>query len=37
MHAYETEKWRFVANRVGTGFTPAACRERAALLMAESL
>lgn len=25
---YENEKWRIVANKVGTGFTPAACRER---------
>ncbi|KAL5614751.1 hypothetical protein BROUX41_004840 [Berkeleyomyces rouxiae] len=27
---YENEKWRIVANKVGTGFTPVACRERAA-------
>lgn len=26
---YENEKWRIVAGRVGTGFTPVACRERA--------
>ncbi|PSR81110.1 hypothetical protein BD289DRAFT_462222 [Coniella lustricola] len=26
---YENEKWRIVANKIGTGFTPAACRERA--------
>ncbi|KAH7000148.1 hypothetical protein EDB80DRAFT_582713, partial [Ilyonectria destructans] len=26
---YENEKWRIVANKVGTGFTPAACRDRA--------
>lgn len=25
---YESEKWRIVANKVGSGFTPAACRER---------
>ncbi|KJR86722.1 MYB DNA-binding protein domain-containing protein [Sporothrix schenckii 1099-18] len=30
---YENEKWRIVANKVGTGFTPAACRERAAQMM----
>ncbi|CAI0645068.1 unnamed protein product, partial [Colletotrichum noveboracense] len=30
---YENEKWRIVANKVGTGFTPAACRERAQELM----
>ena len=26
---YEQEKWRIVAGKVGTGFTPAACREKA--------
>ncbi|KAG6084203.1 hypothetical protein E4U33_003786 [Claviceps sp. LM78 group G4] len=26
---YETEKWRIIAHKVGNGFTPAACRERA--------
>ncbi|KAH7144568.1 hypothetical protein B0J13DRAFT_47402 [Dactylonectria estremocensis] len=26
---YENEKWRIVANKVGTGFTPTACRDRA--------
>ncbi|KAG7051979.1 MYB DNA-binding domain-containing protein [Colletotrichum scovillei] len=30
---YENEKWRIVANKVGTGFTPAACRERTQELM----
>lgn len=34
---YENEKWRIVANKVGTGFTPAACRERAAQLIDENL
>ncbi|KAK4186615.1 hypothetical protein QBC35DRAFT_553825 [Podospora australis] len=34
---YENEKWRIVANKVGTGFTPAACRERAAQLAGEPL
>ncbi|CCC11455.1 hypothetical protein SMACR_02112 [Sordaria macrospora] len=34
---YENEKWRIVANKVGTGFTPVACRERAAQLMGENL
>ncbi|KAB5570845.1 hypothetical protein GE09DRAFT_1055622 [Coniochaeta sp. 2T2.1] len=34
---YENEKWRIVANKVGTGFTPAACRERAAELSGEPL
>ncbi|KAK3906506.1 hypothetical protein C8A05DRAFT_40700 [Staphylotrichum tortipilum] len=30
---YENEKWRIIANKVGTGFTPAACRERADQLL----
>ena len=30
---YENEKWRIIANKVGTGFTPIACRERAEQLM----
>ena len=34
---YENEKWRIIANKVGTGFTPAACRERAAQLSGENL
>ncbi|KAK3356901.1 hypothetical protein B0T25DRAFT_566233 [Lasiosphaeria hispida] len=34
---YENEKWRIVANKVGTGFTPAACRERASELIGENL
>ncbi|KAK6207996.1 MYB DNA-binding domain-containing protein [Colletotrichum tabaci] len=34
---YENEKWRIVANKVGTGFTPAACRERASELMGAPL
>ncbi|KAK3937623.1 hypothetical protein QBC46DRAFT_442987 [Diplogelasinospora grovesii] len=34
---YENEKWRIVANKVGTGFTPAACRERASELLGQPL
>ncbi|KAI0178408.1 MYB DNA-binding domain-containing protein [Pestalotiopsis sp. NC0098] len=30
---YESEKWRIVANKMGTGFTPVACRERAEQLI----
>ncbi|KAK8076699.1 hypothetical protein PG994_003971 [Apiospora phragmitis] len=30
---YESEKWRIIANKVGTGFTPVACRERVDQLM----
>lgn len=32
---YENEKWRVVAHKVGSGFTPAACRERASQLAGE--
>ncbi|KAI0435195.1 hypothetical protein F5Y09DRAFT_106600 [Xylaria sp. FL1042] len=32
---YENEKWRYVSNKVGPGFTPQACRERAAQLSGE--
>ncbi|CAJ2506388.1 Uu.00g005180.m01.CDS01 [Anthostomella pinea] len=32
---YENEKWRFVSNKVGPGFTPQACRERALELSGE--
>lgn len=32
---YENEKWRVVAHKVGSGFTPAACRERAGQLAGE--
>ncbi|KAJ4292114.1 hypothetical protein N0V88_005741 [Collariella sp. IMI 366227] len=33
---YENEKWRIIANKVGTGFTPVACRERALQLQGEA-
>lgn len=29
LHDYEQEKWRIVAQKVGMGFTSAACREKA--------
>src|SRR3954471_1318248 len=29
LHDYEQEKWRIVAQKVGTGFTSAACKEKA--------
>ena len=32
LHDYEQEKWRIVAQKVGTGFTSAACREKASEL-----
>ncbi|TVY38805.1 hypothetical protein LSUB1_G004662, partial [Lachnellula subtilissima] len=32
LHDYEQEKWRIVAQKVGTGFTSAACKEKASEL-----
>ncbi|KAI1331055.1 hypothetical protein F5Y16DRAFT_408192 [Xylariaceae sp. FL0255] len=32
---YENEKWRYVSNKVGPGFTPQACRDRVAVLNGE--
>ncbi|KAI1002316.1 hypothetical protein K3495_g5884 [Podosphaera aphanis] len=32
LHEYEQEKWRIVAQKVGNGFTSAACKEKAAEL-----
>lgn len=29
MNDYENDRWRIVAGKVGNGFTPAACKERA--------
>lgn len=29
---YENDRWRIIAGKVGNGFTPAACRERASQL-----
>lgn len=35
LNDYENEKWRIVAHKVGSGFTPAACRERASQMQDE--
>ncbi|OGM42210.1 Myb-like transcription factor [Aspergillus bombycis] len=32
MQEYENDRWRIIAGKVGNGFTPAACRERASQL-----
>ncbi|KAE8157383.1 hypothetical protein BDV40DRAFT_292741 [Aspergillus tamarii] len=32
IHEYENDRWRIIAGKVGNGFTPAACRERASQL-----
>jgi hypothetical protein len=36
MQDYENDRWRIVAAKVGSGFSPAACREKAAELDAEA-
>lgn len=36
MREYETDRWRIVSAKVGNGFSPAACRDRAAELQAEA-
>lgn len=33
---WENEKWRFVSNKVGPGFTPQACQSRAMVLSGEA-
>ena len=33
---WENEKWRFVSNKVGPGFTPQACQARALVLSGEA-
>ncbi|RYP06262.1 hypothetical protein DL764_003276 [Monosporascus ibericus] len=33
---WESEKWRFVSNKVGPGFTPQACQARALVLSGEA-
>lgn len=37
MTEYENDRWRLVAAKVGGGFTPAACRDKAEELEAEQL
>ncbi|PGH35864.1 hypothetical protein GX50_01322 [[Emmonsia] crescens] len=29
IHEYENDRWRVIANKVGSGFSPAACRDKA--------
>jgi hypothetical protein len=29
MNEYEQDRWRLIAAKVGSGFSPAACREKA--------
>lgn len=32
MREYENDRWRIVSTKVGNGFSPAACKEKAAEL-----
>ncbi len=34
MREYENDKWRIISTKVGSGFSPAACREKATELAA---
>lgn len=36
MHDYETEKWRIISQKVGPGFSAAACKEKSEMLELES-
>ena len=35
MHEYDNDRWRIIAAKLGAGFSPAACREKAEELEAE--
>lgn len=37
MVEYENDRWRLIAAKVGGGFTPAACREKAEDIEAEQI
>lgn len=34
MREYENDKWRIISTKVGSGFSPAACKEKASELAA---
>jgi hypothetical protein len=36
MREYENDRWRIISTKVGSGFSPAACKERAAELASDS-
>lgn len=35
MQEYENDRWRIISSKVGSGFSPAACRDKAAELEVE--
>ena len=36
MREYENDRWRIISTKVGSGFSPAACKEKAAELAARA-
>ena len=34
LREYDNDKWRIISTKVGSGFSPAACKEKATELMA---
>lgn len=37
MQEYENDRWRIISSKVGSGFSPAACRDKAEELQAVEL
>lgn len=37
MQDYENDRWRIISAKVGSGFSPAACREKAAEIEGEAV
>lgn len=37
MQEYENDRWRIISSKVGSGFSPAACRDKAAEIEAVEL
>lgn len=35
MREYENDRWRIISTKVGNGFSPAACKEKAAEIVQE--
>ena len=36
MQEYENDRWRIISSKVGSGFSPTACRDKAAELEVEA-
>ena len=37
MQEYENDRWRIIASKVGSGFSPVACRDKAQEIEAEEM